>query len=530
MSRYLRIRDAASKVRRLTTRLSLRARLLLGLIFVAALGFVIADTVVYHEIDSYLVTQVDQELVSTNASVGSPIGLRQGVSVPPGTWAFLVTAGGVQQEEQTRLAGPEPRVPANLATSASFNQNGVYVTTSAVGDASYSYRLFALPAGRFDPSGAVVIVALPLQGLNGTLHQLLLVDIAVSLGVLAILAGLGYIVVRVGMRPLGAIEGTAESIAAGDLAQRVENDDSHTEVGRLGASLNAMLAQIEHAFSEQQASEDRLRQFLADASHELRTPVTSIRGYSELFRRGAASRPEDLALAMRRIEDESSRMGILVDDLLLLARLDQGRPLEKAPVDLAAIATDATADAEVLAPNRPMSVDAPAPVLVIGDEPRLRQVVTNLVNNALRHTDERVPIEVRVFAADDRAMLVVRDEGPGIAKEHVERIFERFYRADPSRTRGSGGSGLGLAIVASIAKAHGGSARVDTEIGHGATFIVELPLASKSAPDVTSHGSLAVLAGPLPHGALHVGDEMRQGVASSGDASVGDSSQVPSKD
>jgi two-component system OmpR family sensor kinase len=222
-------------------------------------------------------------------------------------------------------------------------------------------------------------------------------------------------------------------------------------------------------------------------------------------------------------------MGILVDDLLLLARLDQGRPLEKTPVDLAAIATDATADAEVISPNRPMSIDAPTPVLVIGDEQRLRQIVTNLVNNALVHTDESIPIEVRVFAQGDRAFLIVRDEGPGVSEEHIARIFERFYRADPSRTRESGGSGLGLAIVASIAEAHGGSARVETSLGHGATFIVEFPLADERALDDASYGSPPTLGEPLSDAGRHIGDEVRQQIAPGSDASIAESRHVSSE-
>jgi len=293
----------------------------------------------------------------------------------------------------------------------------------------------------------------------------------------------------VGMRPLVEIERTAGAIAAGDLSRRVVDADEHTEVGRLGASLNEMLSQIEQAFAKQQASEARLRQFLADASHELRTPLTSIRGYSELFRRGAAERPKDLASAMRRIEDEAERMGVLVEDLLLLARLDQGRPLERNPVDLAAIAREVVADATVLETGRPITVEASSPVVVLGDEQRLRQVVANLVRNALDHTPAGTPVEVRVGVETTRAVLTVTDHGPGIAPEHLPRIFERFYRADASRARESGGMGLGLAIVASIAEAHGGSARVESEMGSGATFIVEIPLeepAPASAEDSSS--------------------------------------------
>jgi len=236
-----------------------------------------------------------------------------------------------------------------------------------------------------------------------------------------------------------------------------------------------MLARIEQAFAKQQASEQRLRQFLADASHELRTPLTSIRGYSELFRLGAAERPGDLSAAMRRIEDEATRMGVLVDDLLLLARLDQGRPLELVPVDLASVAREVAADAAVVDAGRAITFTAPSPVVVLGDEQRLRQAIANLVRNALYHTPPGTPVEVTVRADGARAAVSVTDHGPGIAPEHLGKIFERFYRADSSRTRESGGMGLGLAIVSSIAEAHGGSARVESEVGSGATFTIELP-------------------------------------------------------
>lgn len=483
-------------------RLSLRARLLLGLVLVAALGLVAADVAVYGQVESYLTSQVDQQLVTSLnpfiRQIESQLGGNPGFfgggfngsldfrqDTPRGVYGAVVYgAGKIYTQTFPDPVGSRPSLPAGLVAKAEHSSQTivaggvstpfVHLTVRAVGGQSLQYRLMAVPLNTNKPS--VAVVALPLDGVDAVLHHLVGVDLVASAAVLALLAGLGYLVVRVGMRPLGEIEQTAEAIAAGDLSRRVARDDQETEVGRLGASLNTMLGQIEHAFSEQQASERRLRQFLADASHELRTPVTSIRGYSELFRRGAAGRPEDLELAMRRIEDESIRMGLLVDDLLLLARLDQGRPLEYGSVDLVAVATDAAADAQVLATDRPITLDAPAPVVVTGDEQRLRQVATNLVQNALRHTPAGTPVTVSVSQRDGHAVLAVRDEGPGMAPEHAARVFERFYRADPSRTRESGGTGLGLSIVKSIAEVHGGSARVETVPGGGATFFVELPL------------------------------------------------------
>jgi two-component system OmpR family sensor kinase len=269
------------------------------------------------------------------------------------------------------------------------------------------------------------------------------------------------------------MEATAGAIAAGDLSQRVETADPHTEVGRLGMALNEMLGHIERAFGERAESEQRLRRFVADASHELRTPLTSIRGYAELFRRGAADRPEDLAKTMRRIEEEASRMGVLVDDLLLLARLDQGRPLERLPVDVTRITGDAVDDARAVDPQRPITYAPEGDVIVAGDEVRLRQVLGNLLQNALRHTPPGTPVHVRVADDGAEALIEVRDEGPGMDTDGAARAFERFWRSDPARPRG--GTGLGLAIVAAIADAHGGRVTLDTTPGAGATFRVWLP-------------------------------------------------------
>jgi two-component system OmpR family sensor kinase len=328
-----------------------------------------------------------------------------------------------------------------------------------------------------------------------------------------VLAGVGYVVVRASLRPLRAVERTAADIAAGDLSHRVPGADPHTEVGQLSLALNTMLGEIETAFaaraaseqaarsSEQQMrrseaaareSEQRMRRFVADASHELRTPLTSIRGFAELYRQGAARGEEELGRLMRRIEDEAKRMGVLVEDLLLLARLDQERPLVHAPVDLLALATDAVHDARAIDPDRPISLEVgrtdPPPV-VTGDEARLRQVLGNLVMNALKHTPAGTPVAVRLATGDGadglpRAILEVADEGPGMPADIAEHVFERFYRADQAR-RHDGSTGLGLAIAAALVAGHGGRISVDTAEGSGATFRVELPLAGAVAARVT---------------------------------------------
>jgi two-component system OmpR family sensor kinase len=268
----------------------------------------------------------------------------------------------------------------------------------------------------------------------------------------------------------------SQAIATGDLSQRVEPDDTRTEVGRLGGALNAMLAEIERAFAERLAAEERLRQFVADASHELRTPVTSIRGYAELFRRGAGDRPEDLAQVMRRIEQEGKRMGELVEELLLLARLDQGLPLERQPVDLAAVIDAAVDAARAADPERPITVDSHGPLVVRGAESRLRHVVDNLLTNARVHTPAGTPVHIRFAAEDGEVVLEVADEGPGVPAEEADRIFERFYRTDRSRTRSQGGVGLGLAIVRSVVEAHGGAVGYRPRTGGGSVFRVVLPL------------------------------------------------------
>jgi two-component system OmpR family sensor kinase len=307
----------------------------------------------------------------------------------------------------------------------------------------------------------------------------------IGLIVLALIAGVGYLVIRRSLRPLVDVEHTAVAIAGGDLSRRVPDLDPRTEVGRLTRALNAMLGQIEHAFARQReseqnarASEERMRRFVADASHELRTPLTSIRGFAELYRQGAVREPREVTRLLRRVEDEATRMGLLVDDLLLLARLDQERPLSFAPVDLLTVVGDVVHDARAVAPGRTieLTVDDQPPI-VLGDEPRLHQVVANLVMNAVRHTPPDTTVQVRLSSAAGRAIVAVVDHGPGLSPQARERVFERFYRMDSSRTRDAGGSGLGLSIVSALVAAHGGNVRVEETAGGGATFVVEMPLA-----------------------------------------------------
>ena len=284
--------------------------------------------------------------------------------------------------------------------------------------------------------------------------------------------------IRLGLRPLTAIGATAATIAAGDLTQRVAREDERTEVGRLGLALNGMLGQIESAFRAREASERKLRRFVADASHELRTPLAAVRAYAELFTRGAADRPADLERSMRGITRESERMSLLVDDLLLLARLDEGRPLEREPVDLRAVVAEAVETARMVEPERRITSELDD-ASVTGDRDRLRQIVDNLLANVRAHAGEDATVAVSLTHVDGLARISVRDSGPGIEQEQLAHVFERFYRADASRARTSGGVGLGLSIVSAVTDAHHGHVSATSPPGEGATFVIELPLAER---------------------------------------------------
>jgi two-component system OmpR family sensor kinase len=466
---------------------SLRSRLLLGLLGLVAVGLLASDAVTYRALQAFLLKRLDEQVVAALDPVAARISAadRRGgptrIAVPGGTYGAVVDNDG--HVVTFALFGYEGDDLANLpkpVLTPTDLDNRQPFTTNAVEHGKVGFRVVVAPLA----SGAgSLVVAVPMNDVVQTLHRLLLIEVVASGAVLAGVAGLALVVVRAGLRPLEDIGTTAGAIAAGDLSRRVERAEPRTEVGRLGLSLNAMLSQIQTAFEARQASEDRLRRFVGDASHELRTPLTSIRGYAEMFRRGVAERPDDLATAMRRIEEESARMGVLVDDLLLLARLDQGRPLERQPVDLGVVAADAVLDARAVEPDRPIELDATGPAVVLGDELRLRQVAANLLANARQHTPEGAPVQVGVHQENGSVVLEVADHGPGLFPEEAEKVFERFYRADPSRNRNQGGAGLGLSIVAAVAEAHGGQAKVESVPGQGARFRVELPAAPAPAPD-----------------------------------------------
>jgi two-component system OmpR family sensor kinase len=392
-----------------------------------------------------------------------------------------------------RAAGERPKLPQFTSARAGALKGKPFTVYSVDGRTKWRVVVVAgnLQRSTFDPgTPGSVDISLPLTGVSDAVAQVRLLFILFGLLVTAVLAILGWLAIRRAFLPLTEVEETAAAIAAGDLSRRVPEHPTSTEVGRLTSSLNGMLAQIESAFRSREASEQRTRRFAADASHELRTPLASIRGFAELYRQGAVREPDDVARTMSRIEDESRRMGALVEDLLLLARLDEQRPARTDPVDLAVLAGDATHDARGLAPDRKVQLvgleagRGPEPAVVIGDDNRLRQVVANLVGNAARHTPLGTPIEVAVGTTKDKAVLEVRDHGPGLPPEHAVKVFERFYRVDASRARSQGGgSGLGLSIVSAVVTAHGGRVGVAQTPGGGATFRVELPLAQQAVSE-----------------------------------------------
>ena len=475
--------------------MSLRLRLLLTLAPLFIIGLAAADVGTYAALQSSLLQGVDQQLVDIQPGVvnvlehsgdqgpgGPGGGFGQEFAFPPGTYGEIVDstgavvagAGGNLYGGSVTTTSSHPLLPAGIVNDA-----GQTLTVPGTGTWE-SYRVYVTPLQNTQIAGAVSVVAVPLDGVDGvdhTLSTLLLFEIAISSGITILVLVATWLLVRRGMRPLERMGATARTIAASGLGSRVEPSNERTEVGRLGLALNDMLGQIERAFAEREVVEQRLRHFVSDASHELRTPLTSMRGYAELLQRNPDMSREDVLLAIRRIEDETRRMGLLVDDLLLLARLDQRRPLDRGPVDLTSMVNDAVSDARAVDPERTVLARITTPMVVTGDDLRLRQAVANLVRNALVHTPAGSPVEVSLQQLNGHAEIDVIDHGPGVPAAQRERIFERFHRADPLRSRDQGGSGLGLSIAAAVVSAHGGRISVDDTPGGGATFRVELPAA-----------------------------------------------------
>jgi two-component system OmpR family sensor kinase len=475
---------------------SLRNRLLVGVLLLSALGFTVSDFVTQNAMQKFLLQQVDQQLIS----VADGALLR-------------VDRAGIQSDSDDDEEGDESRVKAapetplrsvpssvsitlldpfgNYVGGVGGDLNSQKITDYVVGTlparaAEYGNRPFTLeiPGSDFRVLARVlpsalgsVFVAQSLSGVDETAARLRVVFVFIGLIALLLIAFASRMVIKVGLRPLVAVEETAEKIAAGDLSARLPDAKPNTEVGRLVSSLNAMLSRIEDSFAVRTASENKLRRFVADASHELRTPLTAIRGFAELHRQGAVKGEVATSKLIGRIENESVRMGALVEDLLTLARLDQSRDLALAPVDLTHLVTEAVESARAAGPEHPVTLNLPEEAFVLGDAGKIHQVVANLLANARIHTPVGTPITVSIESNDEGTSISIADSGPGLSQDDQTRIFERFYRADPSRNRAKEeGSGLGLSIVASVMQAHGGKVSVDSKLGEGATFTVFFPL------------------------------------------------------
>ena len=480
--------------------MSLRSRVMAGIALIAVvLGIV---TVAITRItENNLLGQVDRQLAEAVGPIrnlgdfGPPGRDRSGPGSPardapdapggPSRSLSSLYIGVVRNDRVETVLTPglrgeqasPPSIDAGTATAAADSSQAFTVMGSG---ASPDYRVLSYTDDR---SNTVVTLAMPLDSVDAAVADLIKVEAAGALVILAALGALGWWVIHLGVRPVKTMTGVATSIAAGDLSQRVPEADERTEAGELAAALNTMLGHIETAFEERIRSEARLRAFVADASHELRTPVATIRGYAELYRTRGLESPGALDDAMARTEAEAIRMGSLVEDLLTLARADQDRPLDVAPVDLSELAADAAADARAVDPDRPIDTALAGPLQVAGDQARLRQVAANLLTNALVHTPPGTPVRVATSRDGDTAVLTISDDGPGMTPETAARAFQRFYRADPSRSRHSGGSGLGLSIVDSMAKAHHGTVALDSGPGHGTTVTVRLPLSGPFSPE-----------------------------------------------
>jgi two-component system, OmpR family, sensor kinase len=487
----------------------------------AALVVISVMTTVF--LRSYLVSQVDRELKSAaNASDASDRWHKDAQVVLPSDYMVVeADARGVTEplfDDGNLQWADLPAWPADRAGFADLIGKPFTVRST---DGHSRWRMYYSER----PDGTVTGIGQHLTDVDLAVRRLVWMDVLVGGAVLILLASLGAAIVRTSLKPLVEMERTAAAIAGGDLTRRVPDPEegapeARTELGRLSRALNAMLTQIEAAFTARAASETaarsaefaardaaiaaqaseararrsegRMRQFVADASHELRTPLTTIRGFAELYRQGAASSPEEIARLVRRIEDEAARMGLLVEDLLLLARLDRERPLALVPVELPVLATEAVQAATAVAPERRIELEiepGSGPLVVLGDDDRLRQVIGNLMTNALTHTPPDASVTLRLRAEPGNvAVLEVIDTGPGLTQEQAERVFERFYRADAARTRRAGGvtgTGLGLAIVAALVTAHHGIVQVRQTPGGGATFQLRLPLVPDAEPDET---------------------------------------------
>ncbi len=510
--------------------MSLRLRLLLAVGAIAIIALVVADFATYSALRSSLYTQADQNLQQNPLRLqrfvsggtcpgpsrlfGGPGGggstAADGGGTPPGSGgggpgnvgsspylAVLTTNGkiidGLQCSAYVDNHAYSPQLPDQFGgfTTQSDGSSATFFTASSNQAGGPAFRVEVSRGATVTDNltgttrSALIVVAEPIGDITNTLHDLLLIELAVTAGALVLAMVGGWWLVRLGLRPLVDVERTADSIAAGNLDQRVPGAGDSTEVGRLAQALNVMLERIESAFTARLASEARLResdrhlrQFVADASHELRTPIAAVSAYAELFERGADQHPDDMPRVITGIRTEAERMDRLVNDLLTLARLDEGLPMEVLPVELVGLCAEAVHTATTVGPGWPVEFSASRPVEVRGDAVRLRQVLDNLLANVRAHTPTGTAASVSVTQIDNTAEIVVRDTGPGMPAEEASRVFERFYRVDAARARTHGGTGLGLSIVSAIVSAHGGTVSAASAPGAGMTVTVRLPAIS----------------------------------------------------
>ena len=479
---------------------SLRSRLTIGIVLLSAIGFAVTFYGTTNALNSYLVGQIDNELNSVVG--GTAMRLDRGAVIQQ-------NEDEIEEHRQRRgvAAAPQPlqRIPTTLSVTllssdgAIKGELGGDLTSSQISDYLKAFDNAAAVETEGEPftikakgpdfraiavilptTGDTVVVAQSLQAVERTKHQLLVLFLFVGLIALLMIAIAARYVIQIGMRPLENVEKTAEQIASGDLSARLPDAKPNTEVGRLVSSLNTMLARIEESFAARTESEGRLRRFVADASHELRTPLTAIRGFAELHRQGAVTGESDTKELVARIERESVRMSSLVEDLLILARMDQGPKMEIKPVNLSEVVTDVVESARAAGPGHPIKLTAGNEIYALGDANRIHQVVANLLANARVHTPVGTQITVEVIHLDKEVQVVVADNGPGLSEANREKIFERFYRVDPSRQRtGTEGSGLGLSIVDAVMRSHSGHVSVDSKLGEGSTFTLHFPLQSE---------------------------------------------------
>lgn len=488
-------------VDRLPHSLSLRTQLVLVTSVLIALAIAVTSLVAISALRAQMVHQLDEEMKASSSSLVSSVGTSQTrqdgavgsyrvyVLDQHGNVLYSIAGADQQAENEPVLTGWDSEKVKK------YHETGTTVN-SRTGSNDWRIMPISLESSTNGQASSMVI-ALPLKQTNQVVALVGVLTFAFGLATLAAAIAMTWVIVTRTFEPLARVEQTAAKIAAGDLSQRIEDYNPSNEIGNLAISLNTMLAQIESSFNAQAKSEAKMRRFVGDASHELRTPLVSIRGYSELYRQGALPNDEAVATAMGRIESESKRMGQLVEDLLTLARIDERRESKLAPFDLFHLAVDASNDAYATSPDREVSLVgltddvAPTSAPVIGDESRMRQVVANLLTNAMRYTPAGTPLEIAVGVREDvpgypLSVIEVRDHGPGIHGEDRERVFERFYRTDTSRSRDTGGTGLGLSIVAAILEQHDGSVHIEETPGGGATFVISLPF--YPAPVMTDNG------------------------------------------